>query len=192
MSQLRRHILRILPLAAASALFGPTAMLTGCGEPTTGVSTEVSNRVTPSISLDAAIIEGDDQAVYEHILAGTPVTTKSMMGDTPLHIAAAMGRPYAAEVLIGAGADLEAKNSSGVTPLFNAAFFCHAGVLETLIDAGANTKATDQNGVAIRQIMETPWDQMRPIYEMVHRSIGLSFDEKRIEAARPEIAAMLR
>lgn len=178
--------------AAAALLLGSAPCLTGCSDSDTGASTEVSSAPSPDISLDAALIAGDDNAVRDHIIAGTQVNTKNMTGDTPLHIAAALGRTYAADLLIDAGAELETKNGSGVTPLFNAAFFCHTDVLESLLEAGANPNATDQNGSSILQIIEMPWDQIRPIYEMVHTSIGLPFDEQRIESARPDIAAMLR
>ncbi|MEM7754764.1 MAG: ankyrin repeat domain-containing protein [Planctomycetota bacterium] len=183
---------RQITLAGAFVLIGPAAILTGCDDSAIEQTQQVSSASVPGISLEAAITQGDDHAVHAHIVAGTAVNTKSMMGDTPLHIAAAMGRPYAAEVLVGAGAELEAKNSSSVTPLFNAAFFCHGDVLKTLIDAGADTSTTDQNGTTIQQIMETPWEQIRPIYEMVYNSIGLPFDEQRIKSSRPKIATMLR
>lgn len=192
MSYSRSKIQSIKVLAAALALGSLHAPLAGCGDPQAGSADHVSSRAAPSIALDTAIMQGDDQSVHAHILAGTPVNTKSMMGDTPLHIAAALGRSYAVEVLIGAGAELEVKNGSGVTPLFNAAFFCQVDALAMLIEAGAETRATDQNGMSILQIMEAPWEQMRPVYEMVHSSIGLPFDEQRIREARPQIAEMLR
>jgi hypothetical protein len=190
LSNHRSHRLALHAVAAAS--LGTTLFLASCGESDAVSNAGVSSPAAPEISLDAAIMQGDDHAVHAHILAGTPVNTKTMTGDTPLHVAAALGRGYAAELLIGAGADLETANSSGATPLFNAAFFCHADVLGMLIDAGANKEVTDQTGTSIRQIMELPWEQIRPIYEMVHNSIGLPFDEQRIRDARPGIAEMLR
>ena len=185
------HRARCFPVLAA-AFIGTCVCFTGCSDPGALEDPETNHTTAPSVALQTAIIEGDDQAVYEHILAGNSVNTRSAMGDTPLHIAAAMGRSYATEVLIGAGADLEAVNNSGATPLFNAAFFCHKDVLKKLIDAGGSTNITDANGTTIQQIMSTPWEQMFPIYEMVHRSIGLPFDKSRIESARAEIAEMLR
>ncbi len=146
---------------------------------------------SPAISLEAAIVRGEDEAVYAHLLAGTPINTPNATGDTPLSLAAVFGRVYATEVLLGAGADLETKNRSGVTPLFNAAFFCHAEVVRLLIDAGADTQTTDANGTPIRQVMEMPWDQIRPVYAAIYIGIGIPFDEDRIRTTRPKIAAML-
>lgn len=193
MTKFQSHLItqKSTAFAAAALLIGSGVCPVGCGESDTGSSTEVSSASAPDISLDAALLAGDDHAVREHIIAGAKVNTKNMTGDTPLHIAAALGRTYAAGLLIEAGAELETKNMSGVTPLFNAAFFCQADVLEALIEAGASTNTTDQNGTTILQVMEMPWEEIRPIYEMVHTSIGLPFDEQRIEAARPDIAAKL-
>ena len=192
MKPVHRPAFRVVAFTAATASLTTFGLLTGCGESETSASAVPSSPAAPSMSLDAAIMQGDDQAVYAHIVAGTPVSTKSMTGDTPLHIAAAMGRTYVTEVLIGAGAELEVTNASGVTPLFNAAFFGHTDVLQKLIDAGANTSPTDQAGIPILEIMEMPWEQIRPIYEMVYSSIGMPFDEQRIKDARPRVAELLR
>ena len=192
MSCSSRNARRATAFLTAVALLGPATLLNGCDESAASEAVQTNTAASADAALNAAILNGDDQAVYERIVAGVPVNTTNAIGDTPLHIAAALGREYAAEVLIGAGAELEVRNGSQVTPLFNAAFFCHADVLEVLIDAGADRNVTDQTGTPIVQIMETRWEQIRPIYEMVHTSIGLPFDEKRIESTRPTIAAMLR
>lgn len=192
MSSSRRPKFTIATLASITTVIGSAGLLTACGESDTASTAVSGDDLAPEVPLGAAIVGGDDQAVHAHILAGTPVNTKGPSGDTPLHVAAALGRLYAVEVLIAAGAELETTNGAGVTPLFNAAFFCHTEVLSALIEAGAATDTTDQNGSTIQQIMDSPWEQMRPVYEMVHRSIGLPFDEQRIEEARPQIAAMLR
>lgn len=190
----RRLVTALSSVASGTLVFA--GLLVGCGEsdPVDEVSTAAPvEAVEPAVlSLDAAVMQDDLQAIQAHIAAGHSVNTKTMMGDTPLHIAAAMGRLSAAELLVDAGAELEVLNGAGVTPLFNAAFFGHVEVLQRLIDAGGNKDVTDQAGTPIRQIMEMPWEQMRPVYEMVHSSVGLPFDEDRIEGARPRIVEMLR
>lgn len=183
---------RFAALAAVTTALGSIGVLTACGESDAGPAAIVPIPSDPSMTLDAALIQGDDDAVRAHIIAGTPLNTRGTTGDSPLHIAAALGRSNAAAALIHAGAALEATNTSGATPLFNAAFFCQADVLHMLIDAGASTDVADQSGTTIRQIMDVPWQQIRPVYEMVHRSLGLPFDETRIRSARSSIAEMLR
>lgn len=186
----RAATLAVSIMAAAS--FSAALFTTGCGEADADQQAHAAGQAAPQLTLDAAIVAGDDHAVHAHILAGTPVDTPNAEGNTPLSMAAVMGRTYAAEVLIGAGAALESKNLAGTTPLFNAAFFCHPDVLRLLIDAGADTGTADPNGVTILQVMETPWEHVKPIYSAVYASIGVPFDAARIESMRPKIADMLR
>ncbi|MCA9311714.1 MAG: ankyrin repeat domain-containing protein [Phycisphaerales bacterium] len=169
-----------------------TAFLIALPYFTVGCSEDEHHGPAPAISLDAALIEGNDHAVRDHIIAGTPVNTPNAAGDTPLSVAAVLGRTYAAEVLIDAGAELEHRNNSGTTPLFNAAFFCHPEIVRVLIDAGADTGTTDASGTPIRQVMEVPWEQIEPIYAAVYGAIGIPLDASRIQSMRPQIAAMLR
>ncbi len=176
----------------AAILTAPWLLATGCGEAEGGRHELADLPEAPSISLEAAVVEGDDEAVRAHIIAGTPVDTPNMAGDTPLGIASALGRTRAAEMLIDAGAALELKNNAGTTPLFNAAFFCHPDVVRVLIDAGADTTTTDANGIPIRQVMEAPWEHIEPVYAAVYRAIGFPLDAERIESMRPWIAKMLR
>lgn len=184
-----RHATRTAALIAAVAAC--SLLATGCGQEDDIAEAHADHPPVPEISLDAAIMKGDDHAVHAHIIAGTPVNTPNMTGDTPLSLAAVFGRAYAAEVLVGAGAELETKNMSGATPLFNAAFFCHPDVVRVLKDAGADTGTTDANGTPIRQVMEMPWAHIKPVYSSIYSSIGVEFDAERIESMRPQIAAML-
>ena len=184
---------RIATMLAGTLIGGSLLLASGCGDASAKqeASAAGSSANAPSTPLDQAIITGDNDAVRAHIIAGTPIDEPNAMGDTPLSLAAVFGRAYAAEVLIDAGADLESRNRSGATPLFNAAFFCEPEVLKLLIDAGADTATTDANGYTVGQVMETPWAQIRPVYEGIYRAINLPFDADRIEKARPEIARML-
>jgi len=111
-----RHATRAAAAIIAAVLTGPALYSTGCGEADGGGRADIDRPPAPAISLDAAIIEGDDEAVRAHIIAGMPVNTKNPAGDTPLSLAAVFGRAHAAEVLVGAGAELEVKNNSGTTP----------------------------------------------------------------------------
>jgi ankyrin repeat protein len=187
-----RNATRARTAIFAAILAAPSLLLTGCGQADAEQQAHADRPPAPEISLEAAIIQGNDDAVRAHIIAGTPINTPNATGETPLGLAAVMGRVYAAEVLVGADAELETRNNSGTTPLFNAAFFCHPEVVRVLIDAGADTGTTDANGTPIRQVMETPWAQIEPVYESVYRAIAMPFDADRIESTRPTIAEMLR
>jgi hypothetical protein len=188
---------RAVPARAATALIAsiltaPALLTPGCAEADDAGPADAEQQAAPTISLVTAVAQGDDEAVRAHIAAGTPVNTPNATGDTPLSVAAVFGRASAAGALIDAGAELESRNNSGVTPLFNAAFFCHPDVVRLLIDAGADTTTTDQHGTPIRQIMQTPWVQIEPVYAAIYSAIGITLDEERIEATRPTIAEMLR
>ena len=183
----RTNLALVVALAVA-----PPCFITGCGDADGPYETSVARSPAPAVSLDAAIVQGDDEAVRAHILAGTPIDTPNASGDTPLSLASVFGRAYACRVLIDAGADLESRNNSGTTPLFNAAFFCHPEIVRMLIEAGADTETTDANGVSIASIMETPWAQIEPVYAAVYGAIGIPLDTEQIRSIRPEIAAMLR
>jgi hypothetical protein len=187
-----RRTTRITAALITATLTAAALLATGCDE-TEGVGHAHADLPTaPSMSLEAAIAEGDDDAVRAHIDAGTPLDTPNAFGDTPLSVAAVLGRASAAAALVNAGAGLEVKNHAGATPLFNAAFFCHPEVVRVLIDAGADTGTADAMGTPIRMVMETPWEQIEPIYAAVYGAIGLPLDAERIETTRPRIAEMLR
>lgn len=183
---------RIATALTATTLIAVASLVTGCGKADSGPHTHADSPPAPNISLGAAIIAGDDDAVRAHIIAGTPINTPNATGDTPLSLASVMGRKYAVEVLVGAGVELETKNKSGATALFNAAFFCHPDVVRVLIEAGADTATTDANGTPILQVMETPWAQIEPVYESLYRAIGMPYDASQIESVRPRIAELLR
>ena len=84
-------------------------LLVGCGPPE-----------TPGISIHIAAINGDIEAIKQHLAAGTDVNAKTDVGTTPLFYAAADGQKEIAELLIAKGADVNAKSSNDallLTPL---------------------------------------------------------------------------
>ncbi len=64
-------------------------------------------------------------------------------GNTPLHIAAQIGYPEAANWLRIVRADLNARNNRGETPLILAVQQRHGAVVRQLVDAGANPDIAD-------------------------------------------------
>ena len=81
-------------------------LVVGCGPPE-----------TPGISIHIAAINGDIEAIKQHLAAGTDVNAKNDGGYTPLHYAAFNGHKEIVELLIAKGADVNAKNVDGETPL---------------------------------------------------------------------------
>ena len=76
-------------------------LLGGCGE-------------SPNELLHQAVIDGNIEAVKQHIAAGADVNAKDENGVTPLHWTET---EEIAELLIAAGADVNAKDNRGDTPL---------------------------------------------------------------------------
>ena len=85
-------------------------LVVGCGE---------SQQLTPAeVELQDAALDGNIEAVKQHIAAGTDVNAKVERGGTALHEAAARGHKEIVELLIAAGADVNAEiGKGGATPL---------------------------------------------------------------------------
>ena len=111
-------------------------LLGGCGE-------------SPNELLHQAVIDGNIEAVKQHIAAGADVNAKDENGVTPLHWTETK---EIAELLIAKGADVNAKDDwSGSTPLHRAATFGYKEIAELLIAKGADVNARTGSG-------ETPLD----------------------------------
>ena len=108
------------------------AVLVGCGEaqqstPPAEAKLEPTTAKAPAIYFHGAAINGDIEAVKQHLAAGTDVNAKGPGGETPLHDAAIAGRKEVVELLIAAGADvnrlffepfkLQGELNDGQTPL---------------------------------------------------------------------------
>ena len=110
-------------------------------------------------SIHDVVLDGNIEAVKQHIADGTDVNAKNKYGRTPLHRAASLGRREIAGLLIANGADVNA-NSYGWTPLHNAASWGRKEIVELLIAGGADVNAKDNAGTtpldwAIKQIFQT-------------------------------------
>lgn len=157
------------------------------------VKTEVS---TPEIPLTQAVVSGNLEAVQQHIEAGTDLNEKdALSGATPLISAITFDKTEIATALIDAGADLEVKNNDGSTALHVAAFFGRVELVQLLIDAKADKTVKNNFGATPRQTVSGPFEDMKPIYEMMQQQlgpIGLELNLAEIEKARPVIAMMLQ
>jgi CubicO group peptidase (beta-lactamase class C family) len=149
----------------------------------------------PGVSLHLAALQGNVEAIRQHIAAGSDLNEKDMYGSTPLIVAATFGKTEVAKALIGAGADMEIGNNESSTPLHVAAFFCHTEVVETLLENGANRHARSIDGATAFDIAASPFDDLKAIYDQIGaalRPLGLELDYDQIKATRPKIAEMLR
>ena len=93
-------------------------VLVGCGE---SQPTEPPTAEAPRIPIVDAAMDGDIEAVKQHLADGVNVNAKRGDGATPLHLAAYGVHKEIAELLIAKGADVNTKIEVGVlkgeTPL---------------------------------------------------------------------------
>lgn len=151
---------------------------------------------TPKIDIQTAIFTDNLEAVKQHIKAGTDLNKKdAMSGSTPLITAVSFGKKDIAKALVDAGVDLSIKNNDGGTALHSAAFFCKVEMVKMLIDANADKSLRNNFGATARESVMGPFEQMKPIYEMLKQQLepmGLQIDIKYIEATRPTVADLLQ
>ena len=167
-------------------------LLVGCGE--------APPPKPPDISLFEAALEGDLDAVKQHIAAGTDLNLKdpNPVGnkDTALGMAAAFGKTDVAIALIEGGADLDARNKDGNTPLHSASFLCYPDIVPALVDKGADKNARNNSGSTPLEGVELPWAVAKGIYEfldgIIFKPLGAPLDYERIQETRPEIVEILR
>ena len=103
-------------------------LLLGCGES----------------SIHDAAIDGNIEAVKQHLTAGVDVNVKDKLGWTPLHYAARYGRKEVAELLIAKGGHVNAKNIDSETPLDWAISRKHPEIADLLRKHGGKTPETDR------------------------------------------------
>jgi len=91
----------------------------------------------PDISIHDAAALGNNEAVKQHLTAGTDVNAKDESGWTPLHWAASKVHNKTAKLLIKEGADVNVVNKDGLSPLD----YAENETFGFLIDHGAKSGA---------------------------------------------------
>ena len=91
----------------------------------------------PDISIHDAAAQGNNDAIKQHLSAGTDINTKDESGWTPLHWAASKVHNKTAKLLIKAGADVNVVNKDGLSPLD----YAENETFGFLIDYGAKSGA---------------------------------------------------
>jgi hypothetical protein len=156
--------------------------------------TEKSN-MQPAVSLHLAALQGNLDAVRQHIEAGSDLNKKDAYGSTPLIIATTFGKTEVAKALIKAGADMRIKNNEGSTPLHIGAFFGRTEIVKELLGKGANRYSRNNAGATAFDIVAAPFDDDKGIYDQLVTALaplGLKLDYEHIRVIRPKIAHILR
>lgn len=149
----------------------------------------------PHVSLHVAALQGNLDAIQQHVDAGSDLNERDAYGSSPLIIAATFDRIEVAEALIDAGADMTVTNNEGATPLHIAAFFCRTEIVQALLDQGADKTLKNKAGHTALETVAVPFADVKVIYDSIGKGLkplGLRLDYERIKSARPRIAEMLR
>ncbi|UCG56607.1 MAG: acyltransferase family protein [Phycisphaerales bacterium] len=149
----------------------------------------------PHLNLHVAALQGDLDAIRQHIEAGSDLNAKDAYGSTPLIVGVTFGRTAVAQALIDAGADMTITNNEGSTPLHIAAFLCRTEIVRALLDKGADRTIRNTAGRTALESVSRPFDDVKGIYDGLAGALaplGLKLDYERIERTRPRIAEMLR
>lgn len=159
------------------------------------VSTSNKNKA-PNIDIHTAVLTDNEEAVQQHILAGSNLNEKEAYGgSSPLITASVFGKTAMAAKLIEAGANLNYINNDGSTALHTAAFFCRPEIVDMLIEKGADKTIKNKYGVTAYESVITPFDEVKGAYDMMGQMLspmGLKLDYDYIRKTRPEIAAKLK
>lgn len=161
-----------------------------------GSSANAQGKVkAPAVDIHTAVVTGNQEAVKQHIAAGTNLNEKEPFGgSSPLISAAVFGKSAIAQLLIDAGADLNVQNNDGSTALISAAFFCRPDIVRMLLDAGADQGIKNNYGATAYESVAAPFSEVKEGYNMIGKMLepmGLKLDHAYLEKTRPEIAAML-
>ena len=102
----------------------------------------------PDSSIHAAALEGNIEAVKQHLASGADVNTKDSIGTTPLFLAVTKGQKEIVELLIAEGADVNAQRGDGKTPLDWAITYKQTENADLLRKHGGKSGAEFSNHIA--------------------------------------------
>jgi uncharacterized protein len=189
----RQHSIPFSCMIAAALVFLLFASIS-CSKPNEGG--KHSKAEAPDIDIHTAVLTGNNEALQQHIAAGTDINEKDPFGgSSPLMSAALFGKTEQARILIDAGADINFQNNDGSTALHTAAFFCRPEIVRLLLDKGADKTILNKFGGTAYQGVAGPFAESKQIYDMLAKALspmGLKLDYTYIEKTRPEIAEMLK
>ncbi len=160
------------------------------------LSSCAQKKQTPKIDIHTAVLNGDIQAVKQHITAKSDLNVKEKSGgSTPLISAALFGKTEIVKLLIDAGALLNVQNNEGSTALITASFFCHPEIVKILLAKKADKTIKNNYGSTAYDAVKAPFEEAKPFYDMMGAALtplGVKLDYAYIKKNRPIIASLLK
>lgn len=166
-----------------------TALPAGAQEPDTADAP-----VRPAAPLHLAALQGNVEAVRQHVAAGSDLDQVDAYGSTPLIVATTFGRADAVRALVEGGADVAIGNNEGSTPLHIAAFLGREEIVGILLDAGADRYARNDDGATPFDLAAAPVERDRALLDRIRAGLaplGLRVDEEEVRTARAAITERL-
>jgi ankyrin repeat protein len=182
-------------LVRAIILVTVLVTVASCGK---NQSTEKAGSVVkaPAVDIHTAVVTGNQEALKQHIAAGTNLNEKDPFGgSSPLISASVFGKTEEAKLLIDAGADVNFQNNDGSTALHTAAFFCRPEIVKLLLEKNADKTIKNKFGATPYVSVLGNFADVKNIYDMMGKMLepmGLKLDYTYIEQTRPQIAEMLK
>lgn len=142
----------------------------------------------------AAARNDDVVGIKRHLDKGVDVNTKAEYeGTTALSLAAVAGKAKAVQFLLENGASIQTRDKRGNSPLHGAAFMGHIEVVVTLLANGADVNFAGQDGDSPLDAASGAWnDKTASVVGLIGGLVQMEFDLKKVEAARPVVAELLR
>ncbi len=126
-------------------------------------------------------MDGDIEAVKQHLANGVDVNVMADNGGTPLGWTALLGQYEVAELLIQKGASVNFKGGDGGTALHAAAFLGRLEVAKLLIENRANIGAKNNNFETPIDVTMANWENTQFILGMFNISVDLNETELGID-----------
>lgn len=172
-------------------------ILSSCSRNNESINKEARAEVAaPEIDIHTAVLTGNQDALKQHIAAGSNINEKDPFGgSSPLISAALFGKTEEARILLDAGADINFQNNDGATALHVAAFFCRPEIVQLLLDKGADKNIRNKFGATPYESVAGPFRESKNVYDIIGKALepmGLKLDYAQLEKTRPVIAGMLK
>ncbi len=139
-----------------------------------------------------AVRKGDLGSVRKRLESGVKIDLRDTSGNTPLAIAALLGRDEIVEFLISKGAEVNLTNNEGQTALHSAAFLGQVGCVELLIEHKANLNAANKMGETPLDVAATGWREVQGIVEFLSKALQVEIDQDDVKTGRPKVVALLK
>jgi ankyrin repeat protein len=156
-----------------------------------GTASDADTEATTDIVL--AVTKGYVPSVKDYLDNGGDPNRREPLGNSPLLLVACLhGHADVAAALLTAGADVNLQNPDGETPLHVAVLVAYPEVVKVLLEHKADISQKNNKGQLPTATVETPWQEIKPLYGFIGSILQMQFDTNRIEKERVIVAELLK